>query len=232
MEGSTVSQPIEQAVPRNEQAPVNTRGSKVLRPLSRALGAAALTVAALGPGKSEAMDLNVKKILVGAGATVLNKETGIVLQPGPNGEIGVDWGASMRNRQAKKQEQAMQLSMMELQAAFNKPTNFNIQPAIAQLHEMGGVAVVTDNTLYLYHVDKVNTPEFLNSQFRISSSGTVKNVTVSLRPVHGGFIMVRTFIQVLGQQSQGQQGQTQQVIKATEEIMIALDPRTKTFIAR
>ncbi len=231
MEGPTVSQPIEQAVHKNGQAPVNI-GPRVLRPLSRALGAAALTVAALGPGKSEAMDQSAKNILIGAGATVLNKKTGIVLQPGPNGEIGVDWGATMRNRQAKEQEQAAQMRMMELQAAFNKPTNFNIQPAIARLGEMGGIAVVTDNTLYLYHKDKINTPEFLNSQFRISSSGTVKNVTVSLEPVPGGFIMKRMFIQVQGQQSQGQQGQTQQVIKATEEKMIVLDPATKTFIAR
>ncbi len=228
MEGPAVNQPIDQAisVPVQEQAPVQSRTSKILRPLSKALGTAAFAAAALGPGKAEAMDQNTKNTLYGLGAAVLNQQTGVVIRPGFNGNPTLDVGATMHNRQIMEQQrvqreqaEAMQRRNMEIQAAFNKPTNFNIQPALPELERMGVIAVDTGSRLYLYHKDTVNTPDFLKKQFYISSNNVIKITDLSLLPVPGGLIVKSNYI--------GAQGQ-----RGSEERMLVLDPNTKTFSMR
>lgn len=220
MEQSPVNQPVDKItnIVPEEQAPTEGKVSKVLRPISRALGMAAFAAAALGPGKAEAMDKNTRNALI-------NMTTGIVLHSGPNGTV-VDVAATRNNHQIilqqkaqREQAEAMQRRSVEIQSAFSKPTNFDLQPSLTQLNQMGIIAVVTGNSLYLYHKDKVNAPDFLQSQFKVSSSNEIKITDLRLVPVPGAFVIQSRYIRVQGLQ----------VTQGSEEKMIALDPNTKVI---
>lgn len=185
--------------------------SKVLRPLRRGLGIATLAVAALGPGKAEAMDQNTKNTLFGFGAIVLNKETGVVLRPGANGPV-IDPGATMQNRQIMEQRrrqeeqvrmQQEQVRMQQAQQqerqrmfdeAMRSPTNIHFDNDANMAFKQQGLDI-SQTDLRVFH------PSNYEGGFFLTPNQTKKYTSVDVsQPATNVFLISASYVFKSGNQ--------------------------------